>query len=156
MPLLPLYSWTKRVYLCIVGIPVQTIVNCRNKATISYPHNMCTGRRVRVACSVELHHMGMEMSRCVKTICSLLAKWLTHLRWYTGTFAFHQGTHRGQLSFGNRWTIIHWLAVWRLQEFFVVGHCVISRQAWLGKFVYNRTWLSLLAFSLPSKDLLCR
>ena len=50
----------------------QIIVNCRNKATISYSHNMFTDRRVRVACSVELHHTGMEMSRCVKAICSLL------------------------------------------------------------------------------------
>ena len=82
-----------------------------------------------------------------------MAKWLTRLRWYTGTFAFPEGTHRGHLSFGNRWTIIHWPAVWRLHEFFVVGHCVISQQAWLEKLVYNRTRLSLLAFSLLNKEL---
>ena len=64
----------------------QIIFNCRNKATISYSHNMCTGRRVRVACSVELYHTGMEMSSCVKAMCSLMAKWLTRLiySWYTG------------------------------------------------------------------------
>ena len=109
--------WNKRDNKSIPSTCKIAIVNCRNNATISYLHNKCTGRRVRVACSVELHHTGMEMSHCVKAICSLMAKWLTRLRWYTGNFAFHQGTHRGQSSFGNRWTIIHWPSVWRLHKF---------------------------------------